>query len=894
MNRQIKKLVLCWLLCLAVAQAATAQDLILTVGGTLTTNYEWYYFKNGGSTNEYSGNLVDNNTATKFFLYNPNDYTTLPILAQYKFNTASVVAQYTLTSANDAPERDPKNWTLEGSNDGITWTTTDTRTGETFPGRAQTKIYDIAAPASYLYYRLNIAALTGVNVAFQLAEWRLLGASVPNAAPSALSGYTTSGVEIALSWTDNSVNESSFVIERSPDGITYASIGSVPGNTTTYIDNAGLLINTLYYYRVKAMNNTGSSAYTLTNLKTLNQSGVLTDITDDGGKASVLVENTGGPGAAEGSTKLIDNNYGTKYLAFGSVPVGGFWLQYKAKGSWIATGYTITTGGDAQSRDPKTWQFQGSNDSLSWTTLDTRSNIVMPQRSTQYKFTFANTAAFNYFRLFVSATYGSSSVMTQIGELEIWGMNTAAPNVPTNLDAINASYNTVSLSWIDNATNESGFQVERSEDGIVYSAVGTAPVNATTYTDQNLYGGTRYYYRIRSTSSTAGMSVPSNAVDTTTLWDPNLPLSPRSLAASVTSTSSIVLTWADNSANETGFRIERSPDGVAFTQIGTVGADVVTYTNTGLVKATKYFYRVIAYNTVGTSYYSNIASAITQGVNAAPTFTAVKDTTACTKAFAYKILFTGINPGASESYQKIVMSAVSSNANLFASLSFSAVSNDSATLSFQTQGTAKDSATITITATDDGGTYNGGANSFSRTFKIVFNPLTIAIASLEGTSIAQYQTVHLTAYGDRVSNYLWSDTTGIVSNARNTNKLAVRPTYHTMYTVTGNNADGCAATSTISIGFTSVMPNPVNVLTPNGDGKNDKWIVWNINRYPDNTVQVFDRAGRLVFYKKNYLNDWDGSYNGHALDEGAYLYVISLGAGLDPLKGVLTIIHDHK
>jgi gliding motility-associated-like protein len=259
-------------------------------------------------------------------------------------------------------------------------------------------------------------------------------------------------------------------------------------------------------------------------------------------------------------------------------------------------------------------------------------------------------------------------------------------------------------------------------------------------------------------------------------------------------------------------------------------------------------------------------------------------------------LFTGINAGsASESYQKLVMGAVSSNATLFASLSFSAVSHDSAWLSFQTQGDAKDSAVITVTATDDGGTYNGGSNSLVRTFKIVFNPLTIAIASLEGADVALYQSAHLTAYGDRVSNYLWSDTTGIISTARNTNKLVVKPTYHTLYTVTGSNADGCAVSAAITIGISgSVLPNPVNVLTPNGDGKNDKWIVWNINRYPNNTVQVFDRAGRQVFYKKNYLNDWDGTYNGRPLAEGAYLYVITFGPGINPLKGVLTIIHDHK
>ncbi|MBS1566224.1 MAG: gliding motility-associated C-terminal domain-containing protein [Bacteroidetes bacterium] len=886
-----------WLLCLAVAQAATAQDLITAVGGTLTTNYENYNYKNGGSTSEWSGNLVDNNISTKFFIFYPNDYTTFPILAQYKFNTASIAAQYTLTSANDSDPRDPKNWTMEGSNDGSTWTTIDTRTNETFPSRAQTKVYDIASPASYLYYRLNISAISGTNTHFQLAEWRLFSAMPPTAAPSSLSGFATGGAEIALTWIDNSINESSFAIERSPDGINYTPLASVPANTTSYTDNAGLLINTTYYYRVKAVNNTGSSAYVSTNVKTLNQPGAIADVTDDGGTLTVLVENTGGASANEGSAKLIDNNYGTKYLAFGSVPAGGFWIQYKAKNTWVATGYTITSANDASGRDIKTWQFQGSNDGSTWSVLDTRTGVLFPKRSTQYKFTFANTAAFTYYRLLVTANNGATDgVMTQIGEWEIWGMNTAAPAVPTSLAVTNTGYNNVTLTWVDNATNESGFQIERSEDGVVYSAVGTVAANVTTYTDQNLYGGTLYYYRVRATSTANGVSVPSNAVSTTTLWDPNLPLSPRNLVANGTTASDIVLTWEDKSANESGFRIERSPDGVAFSQIGTVGANVVTYTSSGLVKATKYYYRVIAYNANGTSYYSNIASAITQGINTAPTFGTVKDTTVCSRAFAYNILITGINPGASESYQKVVMSAVSSNANLFATLSFSAVSNDSATLTFQAKGDVKDSATITVTATDDGGTYNGGANSFTRTFKIVFNPLTIAIASLEGTSIPQYQSAHLTAYGDRVTKYLWSDTAGIISATRTTAQLVVKPTYHTLYTVTGSNAEGCSVSASISIGLgtSNVMPTVVNVLTPNGDGKNDKWIVWNINRYPDNSVQVFDRAGRVLFYKKNYYNDWDGTYNGHKLAEGTYLYVVTLGPGIEPLKGVLTIIYDHK
>jgi gliding motility-associated-like protein len=895
MYTSIKKLVLGSLLCSSLAITAQAQDLISTVGGTLYANTDWYYYRNGGDTKEYSGRLVDNNTATKWFLYNPDDFSTLPLQATFKFNTASVVAQYTITSANDAAERDPKTWTLQGSNDSTAWTILDTRTNETFTGRILTKIYDVATTGTYLYYRLNITATNGTSH-FQCAEWRLVGPAPPNA-PTGLAGIATSGDEINLTWTDNSANENSFVIERSIDGTNFTEIGNVPVNTTSYTDNAGLLINTLYYYRVKAVSTTlGGSTYATTNLTTLNLSGAITDITDDGGALSVSVENSGGVTANEGSLKLIDNNYSTKYLAFGNVPLGGYWALYKAKYSYVVTSYTITTANDAAGRDPKAWQFQGSNDSTNWNVLDTRANISTPLRGTKYKYSFTNTTAYTYYRLLVSEKNGSTDgVMTQIGEWEIWGMNAAAPKVPTSLDITTTTFNTVSLKWTDNSSNESSFQIERSEDNIAFSAAGTAAANATTYTDVNLYGGTLYYYRVRALSSTAGASVPSNVDTTTTLWDPNLPFSPRNLKATGISTSEISLVWEDKSANETGFKIERSFDGVAFAQIATVGADVTTYTNNGLIKASKYFYRVIAYNGSGTSYYSNLTSAITQGINTAPVFTAVRDTIACTKAFAYKVLFTGISAGTAESNQKVTMGAVSSNATLFATLSFSPVSNDSAWLTFQAAGEVKDSAVITVTAMDDGGTYNSGTDKFTRTFKIVYNPLTIAIASLEGVAIAPYQTAHLTAWGDRVTDYRWTDTVGIVSGSLTTNKLEVRPSYHTMYTVTGTNKQGCAVSSSITIGFSgNVMPNPVNVITPNGDGKNDKWIIWNINRYPDNTVTVFDRAGRRVFFKKNYFNDWDGTYNGRALEEGSYLYVITLGPGLDPVKGVVVIIRDHK
>ena len=93
---------------------------------------------------------------------------------------------------------------------------------------------------------------------------------LPNA-PSALAAEAISDSQINLSWTDNSLNENTFRIERSTNGVSFAQIGSVGPGVTTYSDT-GLNSNTIYYYRVRANNNAGNSAYTNTASVTTSQS----------------------------------------------------------------------------------------------------------------------------------------------------------------------------------------------------------------------------------------------------------------------------------------------------------------------------------------------------------------------------------------------------------------------------------------------------------------------------------------------------------------------------------------------------------------------------------------------------------------------------------------------
>lgn len=97
----------------------------------------------------------------------------------------------------------------------------------------------------------------------------------------------------------------------------------------------------------------------------------------------------------------------------------------------------------------------------------------------------------------------------------------------------------------------------------------------------------------------------------------SLPAAPGPLTATPVSQTQIDLAWVDNSSDETGFKLERSPNGVSgWAGIATLGANVTTYTNTGLTCDSPYYYRVRAFNAGGFSPYSPVAPAVTSACTA--------------------------------------------------------------------------------------------------------------------------------------------------------------------------------------------------------------------------------------------------------------------------------------
>lgn len=208
-------------------------------------------------------------------------------------------------------------------------------------------------------------------------------------------------------------------------------------------------------------------------------------------------------------------------------------------------------------------------------------------------------------------------------------VTTAPPTVPADPTGLSVSLVTetsISLAWTDNASNETGYQIERSSDGVSFAVLASVAANITTYANSGLPNNATYYYRVRAFNG-AGNSGYSGVVSATTL-QPQPPAAPTGLNTPVITSSSIGLAWTDQSTNESGFRVERSTDGANFAQVGQVGANVTTFTDSGLSSGATYHYRVRAYNAAGNSAYSGVASATTLQATPPPAPTGLTATAA--------------------------------------------------------------------------------------------------------------------------------------------------------------------------------------------------------------------------------------------------------------------------
>ncbi|MDD5532826.1 MAG: fibronectin type III domain-containing protein, partial [Syntrophales bacterium] len=165
---------------------------------------------------------------------------------------------------------------------------------------------------------------------------------------------------------------------------------------------------------------------------------------------------------------------------------------------------------------------------------------------------------------------------------------------PSNLVAAQLSSTSAKLTWKDNSTGETSFKVERSTSSSEYSfaQIATVGANQTSFTNTGLTPGTKYYYRVRAYEAVAGNSAYSNIANVT----PQAVALPTNVEATALSSTSVRVSWVDNSNNETGFKIYQNG-----TLVYTTGENETSKTFTGLTPATWYKYQIEAFNATDAS-----------------------------------------------------------------------------------------------------------------------------------------------------------------------------------------------------------------------------------------------------------------------------------------------------
>ena len=98
-----------------------------------------------------------------------------------------------------------------------------------------------------------------------------------------------------------------------------------------------------------------------------------------------------------------------------------------------------------------------------------------------------------------------------------------------------------------------------------------------------------------------------------------------------------------------------------------------------------------------------------------------------------------------------------------------------------------------------------------------------------------------------------------------------------IYTLTVTDDNNCLRIEPVVVNVACEALEFYDVITPNGDGRNDFWVVESLQNFPENELIIYDRWGRLVYEQKGYANDWQGtSLTGEPLPFATYYFVMKL------------------
>jgi hypothetical protein len=168
---------------------------------------------------------------------------------------------------------------------------------------------------------------------------------------------------------------------------------------------------------------------------------------------------------------------------------------------------------------------------------------------------------------------------------------------PGNVVATGVSENEIDVSWFDNSSSETRFEVHRSTTGAggTFALLTTTDANVVSYSDRSLELGTLICYKVRAVRVSRNKTTTYSEFSNTNCTIAP-PAAPSNVKAVASSESRIDLSWQDNSSTEARFQILRSSDAdnSAFAVLASTGANTVGYSDQSVVAGTRYCYLVQA------------------------------------------------------------------------------------------------------------------------------------------------------------------------------------------------------------------------------------------------------------------------------------------------------------
>ncbi|MFT3846783.1 MAG: fibronectin type III domain-containing protein [Lacibacter sp.] len=649
------------------------------------------------------------------------------------------------------------------------------------------------------------------------------GAAV--ASPSQLTATAVSYKQINLSWVDNSNNETGFEIYRSTNETTgFITIGVAAANATSYADSASLNPSVRYYYRIRAIGQTGESAI-VSNVNPAEAIWKLDNVyTDASGNGRTLTQ-TNTP-----VFNSSDKKEGTHSLGFNG---SSQYVTPPASSSFLQNAYSQKTVAFWMKSSDNTGNrvivdIGGSDDGLALRLDASRLYAGVASNNTRYNISTAYTSTgWNH----IALVYNGNTLRLYVNGVE------AASNTSMAFTSITTTSNGSRIGTVNssNAFNTgTGYFSGLLDDINIYAAaLSSADI-------VNLMNNTAVS---QSYATTTGL--------------PSVPAAPANLLATGVSNTVVNVTWNDV-ADETGYQVYRSfGNNTSYIQYASLPANTIAFTDSALFPNTIYYYEVRAVNVGGNSGFSNEDSAKT--ANSIPVIISVGN-----KAMRFGTTLQ-VNVSATDADGE-TLTVTPSNLPAFAT--FVPSGNGSGTITFNPAETDQGTyPNITLSVSDISG--GSSSTSFSLTVNDNYAPQIGAVANATVDEMQAGQ-VNISATDQNAADVLTWSFTGLPSFAApvingNNVQFNLAPGYADQgtYNVTASVSDGNGGADSKSFIIT------VNNIDPNKrifinftDGSYTSPAPWNNTTknpaFGDNYAALKDHTGATTTIGFNVTSYWEG------------------------------------